>query len=516
MIDWKSLPDQPGCYIYKDKNGAIIYIGKAINLRKRVASYFTKNDLDPKTSALVSNIVSFDFIVTDSEKEALLLERNLVRKHQPKYNVDLKDSKRFAYIEVTVEEFPRIMLSRKREGNGDFFGPFTSGLSRDLIIETINKHFQLRTCRKLPKRPCLRFHMKLCPAPCTKNISFEDYARNVEKARLILKGKTLELAAKLQQEMMSASDALNYEVAKDIRDQLFALERLEESQNVERSKKYDEDVIAFTSKDNEAYVLIFNIYKGTLTNKKEFVLDLQEGFFEEFLSRYYEDNPIPKEIILTEQVSQAMSEYLSSRRGHKVTITVPEKGEKKELLELAMKNLEISFFGKLARIEALRQRLRLQDSPAIIECFDISHLSGTSTVGSMVQFRNGIPYKGGYRRFKIQTVEGIDDFKAIAEVVRRRYARLILEKSELPDLIIIDGGKGQLSSALEELKKFNLRIPIISIAKKEEEIYVPGLSNPIRLDRKDKALQLVQEIRDEAHRFAISYNKLLRSQKLRE
>ena len=516
MIDYKSLPGEPGCYIYRDKSGEIIYIGKAINLKKRVSSYFTKKDHDPKTHLLVENIASVEFIITDSEKEALLLERNLVAKHQPKYNIDLKDSKRYAFIELTREPYPRVILARKRDNTGEFFGPFVSGLDRDLIIETINKHFQLRTCRKLPKQECIRYHMGLCPAPCIGKTTPEEYSGNIDRAKMILKGRTKELSAELASGMKKASDSLDFERAKMMRDQVFALERLEEGQNVERAKKYDEDVIAYHARENEAYVLIFNIYKGTLINKKDFVLPYQEGFFEEFLSRFYDENPIPKEIIIREKASQAMQEYLSERKKGRVIITNPQKGEKHDLLELAYKNLEISFFGKTARLEALRDRLKLQDLPVVMECFDISHLGGTATVGSMVQFRNGIPYKSGYRRFKITTVDGIDDFRSIAEVVRRRYARLVYEKAELPNLIIIDGGKGQLGMAVEELKKFNLRIPIISLAKREEEIYVPGMGIPIKLDRKDKALQLVQEIRDEAHRFAITYNRLLRSKKIKE
>jgi excinuclease ABC subunit C len=516
MLDLTVIPENPGCYLYKDKTAKVIYIGKAKSLKKRVSSYFAKTHADLKTQALVENIADIDFIVTNSEKEALILESNLVKKFQPKYNIQLKDGKRYAYIELTHESFPRVMLCRKKEDNGEYFGPFTSGLDRNILIETINKHFQLRTCKRLPKRECIRYHMGLCPAPCINKISEEDYDKNVSRAKMILKGKTHDLAAELETEMRQAAEATEFERAKTLRDQLFALQRLDERQNMERSKKSDEDIIVYAVKDNQAYILIFNIYKGTLHNKVEFVLEYQEGFFEEFISRYYEENEIPQEIILEKPVSEAMQPFLSEKRGSKVSILVPQKGEKKELLDLAVKNLEIVFFGKLAKLERLRERLKLQDTPRTIECFDISHLGGTSTVGSMVQFRNGVPYKSGYRRFKITTVEGIDDFKSIAEIVRRRYARLVYEKQEMPNLIIIDGGKGQLSSAVEELKKFNLRIPIISLAKRDEEVFVPGFSHPIRLDRKDSALQLLQEIRDEAHRFAITYNRLLRSKKIKE
>lgn len=506
----------PGSYQFRDVNNRIIYVGKAKDLKKRVSSYFSKKDQDAKTKALVANIVSVDFIVTNSEKEALLLESTLVKKHLPKYNIDLKDSKRFAFIEITKEPYPRVILSRDKSSGGELFGPFTSGLERNLIIETINRHFQLRTCKRLPKRPCIRFHIGLCPAPCMGGISEAAYDVSLAKARLILRGETKELVDNLRAEMKQSSDAQDFERALILRDQIEALNTLEESQSMERKKRFDEDVIVFMVRDDQVFLLVFNIFRGTLNNKQEFVLDYSEDFLEEFITRFYEDNSIPKEIILRVALSRPLLDVLSEKCGSKVSAICPKQGEKRTLLELAEKNLEISFFGKSAKLERLRERLKLNATPNVIECFDISHLSGTSTVGSMAQFRGGIPYKSGYRRFRITTVESIDDFRSIAEVVRRRYARLTFEKAQMPDLIVIDGGKGQLGAALAELKKFNLRIPIISLAKRNEEIFAPGRPHPIILEKKDPALQLLQEIRDEAHRFAITYNRLLRSKKLKD
>jgi len=517
MIDLKSIPDQPGCYIYTDKNKEIIYIGKAKNLKKRVSSYFQKGHLDPKTAMLVSKIDSVDYIITKNEVDALILENNLVKKHQPKYNIDLKDGKRYAYVELTKEEFPMVLLARDRKDDATYFGPMTSGQERDMIIETINKHFGLRTCRKLPKRECIRYHIHLCKAPCTGKISKEEYRKLVEDAKFILKGETSDLMRMLKRRMDAASEKQEYEKALELRDQVSALGRLKEHQAIELNKRYDQDIICSVVKDDKVYVLLFNVYQGMLINKKDFIFDMsemQEDFFEEFLLRYYSENDIPEEIISDKPIDASLLEFFSGMKKKKVRGIVPEKGDKKELLDLALKNIEVSFFGNLAKLDDLKTKLKLQDTPAVIECFDISHLSGTAMVGSMVSFRNGIAYKSGYRRFKIKTLDKIDDFAAIAEVVRRRYTRIMNEKQDNPNLIIIDGGLGQLHAAMDELNKLNLKIPIISIAKRLEEIYVPGLRFPLRLDKKDKALQLIQAIRDEAHRFAITYNKLLRKKKL--
>jgi excinuclease ABC subunit C len=514
MIDVETLPNNPGCYLFKDERDKILYIGKAKNIKKRVKSYFQKDILDPKTKNLVKNIDSVDIIVTDNEFEALILENNLVKKHQPKFNIDLKDAKSFAYIQLTKEDFSRVLLSRRKIGYGKFYGPFVSAQERDYILHFLRKTFTLRTCKKMPKKPCLRYHIKLCNAPCIDLISKEEYSRKIENIKLILSGKTNKLLKKLDKEMNSASEMLDFEKAIMIRNQITAITHLTERQNMQREKKYDEDILNYRIKDDKVYLMLFNIHKGTLVNKNEFVFDFHDEFLEEFIVRYYSENPIPKEVIIPKTVSDATSTFLSKEKKGKVTITVSKQGVKKQLLSLVLKNIDIAFFSDTKKVDELKKKLVLQETPRVIECFDISHISGTSTVGSMVQFRNGKPDKSNYRRFKIRTVEGIDDYAAISEVVRRRYYRLKKEDAELPNLIVIDGGKGQLSSALKELERLDLKIPIISIAKQFEEIYIPGETQPIHLDKKDKGLLFIREMRDESHRFAIKYNRLLRTKEM--
>jgi len=514
MIDFDNIPDAPGCYLFKDDSERVIYVGKAKNLRKRVKSYFQRNDLDPKTEAMVQRIDSLDFIVTDNEVEALILENNLIKKKKPKYNIDLKDSKRYAYIELTDEEFPRLLVARKRSGTGKFFGPFVSAATRDYILSTLNKTFQVRTCKKMQKKPCLRHHINLCQAPCAGKIDRAEYSEKMKAVELVLKGRTDELVRSIRREISEASAELDFERAIRLRNQIEAIEWLKEKQKMQLSKRYDEDIINYTIKNGRVYLILFNVYKGTLENKQEFEFDWSDKFLEEFLVQYYSENIVPSEIILPHEIDSSLISFLKVKRGGKVSVRVPKIGEKKQLLDLVMKNIEASFFSEIERLEDLKRKLHLTKTPIVIECFDISHISGTSTVGSMVRFRDAKPDKDNYRRFKIRTVEGIDDTRAIAEVVRRRYTRLLKEDSDLPDLIIIDGGRGQLNSADTELKRLGLEIPIISIAKRLEEIYIPESRSPLRLPKKSKALKLIQEIRDEAHRFAISYSRLLHRKEL--
>jgi excinuclease ABC subunit C len=333
---------------------------------------------------------------------------------------------------------------------------------------------------------------------------------------MILKGKTEEILKKLEEDMKSLSNSQDFEKAIKIREQINSIKYLREKQNMERQKEYNEDIINYVIKENKVYLMIFNIYKGILENKKDFEFSYNPNFFEEFLVQYYSENSIPKELILPEAIDESIIKFLEKIGGKKIVVIVPQKGEKKELLDLVLKNIKIHFFGDIERLKDLQNRLNLEEIPEVIECFDISHLSGTSSVGSMVQFRNAKPDKSNYRRFKIKTVDGIDDFKAVAEVVRRRYYRLVLEKSQLPNLIVIDGGIGQLNYAMKSLKELGIKVPIISIAKREEEIYVPNKAKPIKLDKKNKGLLLLIAIRDEAHRFAIKYNRLLRGKSMLE
>ena len=514
MINLKEIPEKPGCYLYKGKYGKIIYIGKAKNLKKRVTSYFSKKHEDAKTIALVENIDSVEFIVTKTEVEALILENNLIKKNKPKYNIDLKDSKRYAFIEITDEEFPRLLIARKRSGSGKFFGPFVSGISRDYVIRTLRKIFKIRTCKKLPKRKCMQYDIGLCSGPCIKKITKEDYLENMKSCEMVLKGKTKQVVTILTSRMKAFSANQDFERALETRNQIRAIKELREKQNMERNKDYNEDLINWIIHEGKVYLMIFNSRKGILENKLDFDFDYKDNFLEEFLVQYYSENSIPKEIILPAKVEISVKEFLTGKKKD-AKVVVPQKGEKKELLDLIKTNIEINLFGDNKKVEDLKNKLNLQNSPTVIECFDISHLSGTSTVASMVQFRNGKPDKNNYRKYKLRTIIGIDDFASMKEVVTRRYSKLKLNNEPMPDLIVIDGGKGQLSSALEVLQDIGVKIPIVSLAKREEEVFVPKKSNPIILSKKSDALKLLQMIRNEAHRFAINYNRLLRIKKVR-
>jgi len=508
------LPEEPGCYLYRDDEGTVIYVGKAKNLKKRVSSYFQKRDQDAKTAALVSRIGSVDYFVTTNEVEALVLENSLIKEHQPRYNINLKDAKQYAYICFTGEEYPCLCIARKATGDGTFFGPFVSAQERDYVFSVVKKTFRLRTCRNLQKRGCLRFHINSCTAPCRQAVSAGEYAAQVRNATLVLRGKSGELIEALRQEMALLTERMDYEHALLIRDQIQAVERLGERQDVARRRETDEDIINYLVSGGKVYLMLFNIYLGTLTNKNEFVFDEREDLLEEFITRYYAEHNPPGELVLPGPVSGPLEEFLCIRRGGRVMVTVPKLGAKKRLLDLVAKNIEIVFFGDEVKTLALQDRLGLEDPPRVIECFDVSHLAGTAMVGSMVRFTGARPDKKHYRRFRIKSVEGIDDPLSIAEIVRRRYTRLKAEGEPLPDLVIIDGGRGQLSAALGELKKLQLAIPVIALAKRNEEVYIPGRSRPLPLDRKEKASLFVQEIRDEAHRFAVSYNRLLRRKKI--
>ena len=513
MIDLTALPGNPGCYLFSDAAGTIIYIGKAKNLKKRVSSYFQKKDHDPKTQSLVEHIDTVNYIVTTNEVEALILENRLIKTHQPRYNIDLKDAKQYAYIELTDEEFPCIRIARRPSGHGTSFGPFVSAAGRDDVYSVVKKVFRLRTCKNLKRRACLRYHIQTCTGPCIREVSPDEYGGQVRKAAMVLKGRSGELVAQLKEEMAKFSEAREYELAMKVRDQISAVERLGGRQDVARSGGAEEDIVHYVVEEGKVYLMVFPVHQGTLANKLEFVFDYGEEFLEEFLVQYYSVNEPPPEIILPVPVSVPMEEFLSEKRGKKVIVTVPQRGAKRRLLDLVKMNIETMFFGDEIRLHELKDHLGLDRIPHVIECFDISHTTGTSVVGSMVRFSDGRPDKQNYRRFRIKTVEGIDDVSAIGEVVRRRYARLAEEGRPLPDLIMVDGGKGQLHAAAKETRDLGLNIPVIALAKREEQVYMEGHAHPLPIDRKERALLFLQEIRDEAHRFAIAYHRLLRKKK---
>lgn len=514
MVDIEKIPSLPGCYQFKDKAGRIIYVGKAKDLKKRVNQYFSKKGLDEKTKALASNIDSVDFIVTNNEIEALILENNLIKKHSPHYNISLKDSKTYSFIKITNENFPRLIVSRDKERSNDAFGPFVIGSDRKNILEFLNKSFKLRTCRKLPKKECLRFHIGICCAPCIGKISKKDYAELAKKARQALMGKNAELVCDLKAELKEYSISHEFEKAIVVREQIKAMEYLNEKQLIQRNKKFDEHFIDYIIDESRVFIILFKVAKGLVSEKQEFEFGYSPDFFSQFLAQYYSENDVPNEIILRKDIDDALRDFLKSKNP-KSSIIVPKIGDKLKMLDLVKKNIRERFLKSKDSLLELRDCLNLEIVPNVIEGFDISHLSGINTAASMVQFRNGVPDKSNYRRFKIVSTEGeIDDFRAMHEAVLRRYKRLLVEGKDLPDLVLVDGGLGQVNSAKKALKSLNLDIPLIGIAKKFEEIWMPNRGSPIILGKKSDALKLLQRIRDEAHRFAINYNKNLRGKKL--
>jgi len=499
-----SLPSSPGCYIYKDENGIVLYVGKAKNLKKRVSSYFQKKDHDPKTLILVSKIKNIDFIVTKTESEALLLEDNLIKLHYPKFNLDLKDSRRYAYLRLSEDELPFIEVARVRGESGEYFGPFTSGAIRKVIMDTITRHFKI-----LYKKPSFALKKLMLE-------NKEDYLKRVAVVRKILKGTVSELISELEIEMKKNTEIQNYEYALTLRNQIAALKTLKEKQVMEFSRTIDSHVINYSIVGIEVYLLVFNVRRGVVEEKQEFVFDLYEDFLSDFLISFYDLEKIPSEILIPVELedSEIIEGFLSKKAGHKVKLLCPKSGEKKELLDFVEKNITATFFAGNERTLALKEALSLAKAPRVIECFDISHLSGTNTVASMVTFTDGFSDKSNYRKFRIKAPTSSDDLWAMQEVVKRRYTRVINDKLRKPDLIVIDGGPTQLGVAVNVLKELNLNIPVISLAKQFEEIYIPKNLLPLRLDKKHKGLQLLQAVRDEAHRFGLNYQRLLRKKQL--
>jgi excinuclease ABC subunit C len=522
----KAAPESPGVYIFRNSGGIPIYIGKAKNIRNRVQSYFSREMLD-RTKQMVSTAQSLEFIVTDNEAEALLLESNLIKQHYPKYNIELKDNEKFTYILITEEEYPRMLLVRKNragkvEGKGKLFGPFMSGSAYVLVASTLRKIFKLRTCRLGQKRPCLQYHLGFCTGVCAGLVTQEQYMGQVEKLKSALAGgKKLEnVLDEMEREMREASGKKQFERALALRNSIHSLSSLLERQKFEREGEGNEDFVAMMTHDGKTYVQMFRQIGGVIRDRKKYEFEtLSDDALSEFLPRFYEAGGIPRRVYVENEPESkaALEKYLSEKRGGPVSLLAPERGDKKGLLELLRKNilLEISGTADPALLE-LQHELSLPAIPRVIECFDVSNLFGTNVVGSMVQFVNGKPNKNGYRRFKIRTVEGQDDFASMREIVFRRYYRLKLERAQLPDLIVIDGGPGQLSAALSALSELQLEVPVVSLAKEFEEIYHPERAMPIRLAHSSAALKVLQHARDEAHRFGITYHRLLRKKKLKE
>jgi excinuclease ABC subunit C len=524
-----NFPHKPGCYLYKDRRGQVIYVGKAKDLAKRIAQYFQKKDLDPKTKLLISKIADVEFITTDNEVEALILEQSLIHKYQPKYNISLRGDMRYAYIKVTDssrlrspksdEKFPRLVTARKITKGGHYYGPYTEGFSRKLILKTLGEIFKIRTCNKMPKKVCLQYHIGRCTGPCQGYITEQDYLANIKNAERLLKGETKVIIKDLFARMNEASAKQQYELAKNYRDQIAAIKLIEERQKIDVPKNFDQDIINWLIADKRIYIQLFNVNKGVITSRHKFEFDYYDGVVEDFIKQYYSINFIPREIIIPEKLEEqkVIEKYLQETKAQKFTIsylpkvdlTVPQRGEKQKLLELVKNNLEINL-GLEPGIVELQRILGLNKLPKVIEFFDVSTLQGKFNAGAMIQMVNGRFNKNEYRKFKIKWSEAQDDFAMIFEIVLRRYYRLQKEKQALPDLIVIDGGRGQLNSARKALGQLKLEIPICSLAKREEEIYLAHKSSPLKLDKKLAGLKLLIRGRDEVHRFVINYHRRLR------
>ena len=523
------LPDAPGVYIMHDATGRVIYVGKAVILKNRVRSYFRPaSQASPKVRAINEHVASIETIVTASEMEALVLECNLIKKYRPRYNIDLKDDKTYPYLKITLaEDYPRMVLTRRVIQDGSkYYGPFPdAGALRD-TMKLIWSMFPLRHCRTMDaKRPCLQYHLHRCLAPCTGKVPIGEYKQLVESVVLLMDGKVSQLEKQLKDKMYEASDKLEFEAAARYRDSLLNLQRLSEKQKA-TTESGDRDVLGLAMDDTGVCLQVFFIRGGKILGRDSFFLDQEIGepagdVLEDFLKQYYNKNhQPPKEILVSQALSDSsralLDQYLSTLGEKTVTLLVPQRGLKHDLVVMAENNARKNLEERLRRgragnvtdedaAEALQKALGLSEPLARMDCFDISHNQGRETVASMVVFRYGSPSKKDYRRYKLRTTEGKpDDFKSMQEVVYRRYRDL----EDLPSLIIIDGGKGQLSSALEVIRGLGIDdVPVIGLAKREEEIFKEGAHTSILLDKMSPALHVIQHIRDEAHRFAITYHR---------
>ena len=534
----KLLPDKPGVYIMKNDHGKIIYVGKAIILKNRVRQYFQSNkNHTPKVRAMVSHIADFEIIMTHSEVEALILECNLIKKHRPRYNISLKDDKSYPYVKVTVQEdFPRVFITRRVLKDGArYFGPYTNVTAVHESLKLLRRLFPLRTCKHLQERPCLEYHIRRCLAPCAGKVEKGDYDAMIHSVLLFLEGRTEDVERELQFRMEAAAEAYHFELAGRLRDQLLAVRKVAEKQNIVTGSG-DQDAIGMARSELGVVVQIFFIRAGKMVGREHFLLQGSEeesdaAILKAFLQQYYHRATfIPREVLLPMELATEdrtlLEAWLSERkRKSKVQLLVPQRGTKHDILEMARDNAEKYLSDEAARIkqanaqtmgavEELGRYLGLKNPPDRMECFDISHIQGSETVASMVVFEGGLPKKSAYRRFKIQSTEGKpDDFLSMREVTTRRYVGLPPE--ELPDLIVIDGGKGQLSSALEIIRQAagHKDVPVVGLAKQFELVFTEGNPEPVVLPRHSQALYLIQRIRDEAHRFAITFHRKLRGKR---
>lgn len=521
----KNFPHSPGVYMMKDERGKIIYIGKAKNLRKRVGSYFTRGR-DLKTQILVKKIHLVEYIVTGNDYEALILENNLIKKWTPRYNINLKDGKSYPVIRITHEDYPRIFKTRRIIQDGsEYYGPFVDVGKLDLYLELIEKMIPLRKCRgPLRKRysPCLYFHIGRCTAPCTGNISKEDYQREVDRVRELLSGNTENLEKQLRKEMEQASRQLQFEKAAEARDSLLALESVQKNQQVEDLNLEKRDYAACAMREHICTISIFQMRGGKLIGRdlvRAETFGTEMDAILEFALQYYrEAEDIPDFLYVSHDVdTELLQGYFDKEFQSTMKAVNPQEGKHYRILKMALENAVIDVEKRLksseniAGLEALKEALSLTALPRRIEGFDIAQLSGKYPVASLISFYNGVPDKRNYRRFHIKTLEGrVDDYEAIREAVARRYTRVLNEGLEEPDLILIDGGKGQVNAASEILETLGMEIPVIGLAKQFEEIYFSDRSDPLILPEGNEGLRVLQGVRDETHRFATSFNQQLR------
>lgn len=528
----QTLPERPGVYIMRDEKDHVIYVGKAVVLKNRVRSYFQASSRhSPKVRALVAKIAALEYIVTATEMEALILECNLIKEYHPKYNISLKDDKSYPYVKVTLAEpYPRVYVTRRVVNDGSrYFGPYANAGAVHETIRLIRQLFPLRTCRKMNSdRPCLEYHIKRCLAPCVNYADPDEYRQMITSILLLLEGRSQTLVKQLEKKMQEAAENLLFERAARLRDQLKSVQLLQEKQ-LAVLEGGDLDVVGLARDGADSCVQVFFVRGGRMIGRDHFFLQQageedDETVLSAFLQQYYSRAALlPKQLVLPVMPPDevVLAEWLSEKKGAKVTLLAPQRGEKRQLLAMAAENARTLLAARRTLVEKpdseagvleLGEALGLEALPEVMECFDISHIQGAETVASMVVFRNGEPDKRSYKRFKIVSTEGKpDDFRSMQEVVLRRYSR---KEWPLPDLVIIDGGKGQLSSALTIIRQLGHdTLPVVSLAKRFEEIYREGESDPVILPREGEALKLVQRIRDEAHRFAITYHRKLRGKR---
>jgi excinuclease ABC subunit C len=539
----KSLPAKPGVYLFRDERGNVLYIGKAKSLRPRVRSYFQAGGGGRTTAAqLPGRVADVEVIVTGSEVEALHLEQNLVKRHRPPFNMRLRDDKSFPYIAVTVEdEYPRVMFTRERHRRGVvYFGPYANAKKVRETLDVLNRVFQFRPCEgPQPGRhsgiPCLDYHIDRCRAPCVGYVSKEEYREIVDGVIEFLSGETRPILRELERKMLEAADEERFEDAARYRNRLFAVRHLAERQAADKRAVGTVDVLGVAVDGDRAAVQVFPLREGKMIDRHSFHLENVEGqdlgrVVEAFCLEYYGSSPsVPPQIVVPRGVGDtfALEQFLSDRRGARVEVRAAERGEKRRLQELAAENARLALESDLARaeqtrlrrveaLEELREALNLESLPIRIECFDISNIQGADPVGSMVVFQNAVPKKAHYRKFGVRGPDGQDDFAAMAEVISRRFARAREVTADeydegfaaIPNLVVVDGGKGQLSAALAAMQAYDLpRVAVIALAKRIEEVFVPGQPEPVLLDPHSAGLQLLQRVRDEAHRFALGFHR---------